>query len=78
MNSGAAIGSRYRNVGFHAAFKGPAGSFFRHSKTNRDTFERTTGLVGQLNGNRTLASGAGTVYGAFSFNDLDAEECLRE
>jgi hypothetical protein len=73
MNSGAAIGSGYRDVGFHAAFKGSAGSFFRHSKTNRDTFERTTGLVGQLNGNWTLASGAGAVYNAFSFSDLNAE-----
>jgi hypothetical protein len=78
MNSGAAIRSRYRNVGFHAAFKGPTGSFFRHSKTNRDTFERTTGFVCQLNGDRTLASGAGAVYRAFSFNNLNAEECLRE
>ncbi len=78
MNSGAAVGSRYRNVCFHTAFKGPAGTFFRHSKTNRDTFERTTSLVGQLNGDRTLASGAGAVNSAFSFNDLNAEDCLRE
>lgn len=78
MNSGAAIGSRYGNVGFHATFKGSTRSLFRHSKTNRDTFERTAGLISQLNGNRTLASGTSAVDGAFSFNDLDAEECLRE
>jgi hypothetical protein len=78
VNCRAAIGRSDRDVGFHAAFKGPARAFFRHSKANRHTFEGTTGLVGQLDGNGAFASGTGAVYSAFSFNDLNSQQGLRD